>query len=129
MTAETALGLILAHLVGDYILQSHWMATCKTQRWWPAIVHVVMYGLPFLFVTQSWAALAVIVSTHAVIDRYRLARHVVWAKNQIAPRAERPGHTPTGYGENVPAWLSVWLLIAADNTLHMVINWAAVRWL
>lgn len=125
MTAGTALGLLLAHLVGDYILQSHWMATCKTQRWWPALVHAFMYGLPFLFVTHSWLALAVIVGTHAIIDRYRLARHVVWAKNQIAPRTQRPGHTATGYAEDVPAWLAVWLLIAADNTMHLVINaWA-----
>ena len=123
---------ILAHLVGDYLLQSHWMATEKTRRWWPAITHAATYGLPYLLITQSLAALAVIVGTHAVIDRYRLARHVVWAKNHLAPR----GHaapwsdcTATGYPSATPPWLAVWLMILADNTLHLAINVAALRWL
>lgn len=119
----------LAHLVGDYLLQSHWMATEKTKRWWPAWAHALTYGLPFLFITQSPLALLVIVGTHAVIDRYRLARHVVWAKNQIAPNAFRPAHTATGYPDDAPPWLAFWLLIAADNILHMLINVAAVVWL
>ena len=123
------LGIVLAHLAGDYLLQSHWMATCKTQRWWPAIAHGITYTLPYLLVTQSVAALAVICGTHIVIDRYRLARHVVWLKNQAAPRSMRPAHTATGYAEDVPPWLAVWLLIIADNTLHLIINAAAVVWL
>ena len=125
MTDIIALG-ILAHLIGDYILQSHWMATEKVNRWWPAIAHALTYGLPFLLVTQSPLAVAVIVVTHAVIDRYRLAKHVVWAKNQIAPKAYRPGHTATGYPEDTPPWLAVWLLIIADNTIHIAINTAAI---
>ncbi|MFD4210556.1 DUF3307 domain-containing protein, partial [Micromonospora tulbaghiae] len=68
----TGLGILLAHLAGDYLLQSHWMATEKSKRWWPAWAHALTYGLPFLLITQSPAALAVIVGTHAVIDRYRL---------------------------------------------------------
>ena len=129
MTGGTALGIVLAHLFGDYCLQSHWMATEKTKRWWPAVLHAVTYGAPYAFVTRSPLALVVIVGTHAVIDRYRLARHVVWLKNQAAPRAHRPGHTPTGYGSDVPAWLAVWLLIACDNALHLAINAGAVAWI
>lgn len=49
----TGLGIILAHLIGDYLIQSHWMATEKTKRWWPAIAHAVTYGLPYLIVTRS----------------------------------------------------------------------------
>jgi hypothetical protein len=123
---------ILAHLVGDYLLQSHWMATEKTKRWWPAIVHAVTYGLPYLVLTRSVPALAVIVGTHAVIDHYRLARHFSWAKNLVGPR----GHNPpwrdcktTGYPEDTPIWLAVWLMIISDNTIHLLINVAALRWL
>lgn len=119
----------MAHMVGDYIIQSDWMAQEKTRRWWPAIAHGVTYTLPFVLVTQSPAALVVIAGTHVVIDRYRLARHVVWFKNQFAPFAFRPGHTATGHGDDRPAWLSTWLLIIADNVIHMVINVAAVVWL
>ena len=127
--AEVVSLVILAHMVGDYLIQSDWMAQEKTKRWWPAIAHGLTYGLPFLFITQSPLALAVIVGTHIVIDRYRLARHVVWAKNQLAPFAFRPPHTATGHGTARPDWLAVWLLIIADNIMHLLINVAAVVWL
>jgi len=127
-----ALGIVLAHLVGDYLIQSDWMAAEKTRRWWPAIAHGLTYGLPFLLVTQSPAALAVIVGTHIVIDRYRLARHVCWAKNFLAPRGyNRPWRecAATGYGPDKPVWMAVWLMIIADNTIHLAINMAAVHYL
>jgi hypothetical protein len=76
---------LLAHAIGDYVLQSHWMATEKTKRSLAALLHVLTYALPFLFFRPSWLALFVIVSTHFVIDRWRLARYVCWAKNFIAP--------------------------------------------
>lgn len=124
--------VLVAHLVGDYLIQSHWMATEKTKKWTPAVVHGVTYTLPFLLVTQSLLALAVIAGTHIVIDRYRLARHVVWLKNQVGPRAFRgpwSERSATGYPPETPAWLAVWLMIIADNTLHILINIVAVAWL
>lgn len=48
---------IVAHLVGDYILQSHWMATEKTKRSIAAATHAITYTLPFLLLTRSPAAL------------------------------------------------------------------------
>jgi hypothetical protein len=132
VTGQVAFGLLLAHLFGDYVLQSDWMANEKTKRWWPAVAHAITYGLPFLLVTRSPAALAVIVVTHAVIDRYRLARHVVWAKNFLAPRSYwHPWSecSATGYHQDRPVWLAVWLLIIADNAMHLAINGAAVMWL
>ena len=119
----------LAHMVGDYVIQSDWMASEKTKRWWPAIAHGVSYGVPFVLVTQSVLALAVIVGTHILIDHYRLARHVVWFKNQLAPKAFRPGHTATGMSAGKPDWMAVWLLIIADNVIHMLFNVGAVVWL
>lgn len=127
-----ALGIVLAHLVGDYVIQSHWMATQKTSRWWPAIAHGVTYTVPYLAVTQSPWALLVIAGTHIIIDRFRLARHVVWIKNQVAPAMHRPrwgDSKKTGYPPDTPAWMAVWLMIIADNTIHLVINTAAVLWL
>lgn len=115
---------LVAHLVGDYITQSHWMATCKTKKWLPAFLHAAVYTAGFLFLTRSLSALIVIGGTHYLIDRYRLARYVVWAKNGC-----RGPITTTGYPDDTPAWLAVWLLIIADNTMHILINGAAIRWL
>lgn len=126
------IGVLLAHLVGDYLLQSDWMATNKTKKWWPAWVHAFVYGLPFLAVTQSPTALAVIVGTHAVIDRYRLVRYLLWLKNFMAPRSSwlswKDCET-TGYPAAMPIWLSTWLMIISDNAVHLLINVAAVKWL
>lgn len=125
----TALGILLAHLTGDYVAQSHWMATEKTKRWLPAILHALTYTACYLLVTRSPLALLAIGGTHAVIDRYRLARYVTWAKNQLAPAACRPPLSATGYPLDTPPWLAFWLLIIVDNLLHVAINTAAVLWL
>jgi hypothetical protein len=123
---------LIAHGVGDYLLQSDWMAAEKTKRWLPAVAHAVTYALPFLVLTRSPLALLVIAGTHAVIDHYRLARHVCWFKNYLAPRGYNPPWrdcTATGYGPDKPVWMAVWLLIIADNVMHLIINAAALTWL
>lgn len=119
--------VILAHLVGDYLLQTHHQATEKTKKAWPAALHALTYTAAYIPLTRNWKALGVIGTTHFLIDRYRLARHVVWAKNQFSPSEFRPKHTPTGYPEDTPDWLAFWLLIAADNTLHILINTLALE--
>jgi hypothetical protein len=126
-------GQLLAHAVGDYLLQSQWMADHKTQRWAAAWLHAVTYALPFLLLTRSPSALIVIAGTHAVIDHYRLARWVVWAKNW-RPAASGWGimwgaRTATGYPETLPPWMAVWLMIIADNVMHVLINAGAICWL
>jgi hypothetical protein len=120
-------GIILAHLTGDYLVQTHHQAVEKTGAWGPALAHAVTYTACHLPLTRSPWRLALIGGTHAVIDRYRLAKHVVWAKNQLAPASHRPPHTATGYPEETPAWLATWLMIAADNTLHLLINAAVLH--
>ena len=60
---------IIAHFVGDYILQSDWMVREKGRRWLANLVHVLFYTLPFLFLTTNPLSLAVIAGTHMIIDR------------------------------------------------------------
>lgn len=128
-TAETLILALFAHFVGDYLLQTNHMAQEKTERWIPAIMHGIAYTIPFLFLTSSPLALFVITSTHIVIDRYRLARYVVWAKNQLAPKRHRHPLTKTGYSDNTPEWLGFSLLIVGDNIIHIAINAYALLYL
>jgi hypothetical protein len=123
---------LVCHAVGDYLLQSDWMAREKVKRWWPALVHASVYSLPFLALGPSWWAWALIVATHATIDRLRLARYVVYAKNFLSARGDWLPWAKcagTGYSDERPPWLTVWLLIIADNVLHVLINAAALKWL
>jgi hypothetical protein len=121
-------GQLLAHLVGDYILQTDKMARLKTGSWLWAIMHGLTYSLPFMLFGPSLAALAVIAGSHIIIDRFRLARFVVEFKNRLTDW-NGDFRTPTGYAEDSPPWLSFWLLIIADNTIHLCINFAALRYL
>jgi hypothetical protein len=124
---------LFAHVAGDYILQSDWMATEKTKRSLAAAAHAISYAVPFVFAFRpSWAALAVIIGTHFVIDRWRLARFVIYAKNFISPPSRWVSWADcagTGYHKDVPAWMSVWLLITVDNAMHVYINGVALRYL
>lgn len=122
----------VAHMLGDYVVQSDWMANEKTKAHAPAVAHALTYAACFLPLTRSVKALSVIAGSHYVIDHWRLARHVVWAKNQAAPKSHRYPWSEgkaTGYHEDRPPWMAVWLMIAADNAMHMTINgWALRRW-
>lgn len=148
---------LILHLIGDYVTQSDWMAQNKTKSIWAAFCHATVYSLPFLAIS-SLNAWLVIWGTHLLIDRFRLARYVVWAKNFLCPipiwEPQPEGYedenewaenfkaynefwakyrwsncSATGYPSESPPWLSVWLMINADNTLHLAINAAAIAWL
>lgn len=136
---------LVAHAIGDYLLQSDWMATEKRRASVAAAVHALCYSLPFLFLSPSLAAWAFIVGTHFVIDRWRLARYVVWAKNWIAPRYLEIKNGPpslwyrarnlpwqqceaNGFAPGRPEYLTTWLLIVVDNVCHVLCNAAALKW-
>lgn len=121
---------LVAHLVGDYILQSDWMVREKGRNSLACAVHCVFYTLPFLLLTTDPLVLAVIGGSHFFIDRWRLARYVIWVKN--APWPDAPpweACKKTGYPPETPIWLSTWLFIIVDNTLHVLINGAALTYL
>lgn len=142
---------LLIHLWGDYLLQSDWMAKNKVQSHLAAAVHATVYSLGFLLLRPSPAAFAVILCTHFLIDRYRVAKYVVWAKNWLGPVQDLPSQrdpqtdrlypphrgraypweecSATGYPMSLPTWMTVWLLIIADNTLHLTINYLSLRFL
>ena len=139
---------ILAHLFGDYVVQSDWMANAKTKHSFAAAVHALSYGLCFVLLRPSLAAFAFIVGTHFVIDRWRLARFVVYAKNFLAPRKSsdqtKDGYiiefgqqwwhpwaecSATGYHKDRPAFMAVWLLILCDNAMHILCNGLAFTYL
>lgn len=133
---------LILHLIGDYITQSDWMANGKTSRYLPAMVHATVYSLPFLLLKPSWLAFVAILVTHFFIDRFRLAKYVVFAKNFIGtPHGGDDGRgkcdcgiewadcSATGYPSKTPPFLAVWLMIIADNTMHLTINYLSLRYL
>lgn len=125
---------LILHFVGDYIIQSNWMANEKTQRWLPAWIHGITYTLPFLLLTRSILALLVICVSHVLIDHYRLAKHLIWMKNFLAPRSYpqptwKEATMNGGFPLTTPVWMAIWLMIIVDNTVHVLINFGALAFL
>ena len=60
--------LIFCHLVGDYILQSNFIATTKGSNWYHLFVHCVLYSLPFFLAFGLTWQLSVIFVTHMIVD-------------------------------------------------------------
>jgi hypothetical protein len=117
---------LLAHLWGDYALQTERMALRKTVSWGWATIHAATYTLPFFFITLDARSLFVIFITHVVIDRLAIARRLVIWRNVWDIRGSGESfNATTGFSEKIPAWLAFWLTVIVDNTLHLTINhWA-----
>jgi len=121
---------LLLHLIGDYVSQTDWMARTKVHATFAALCHAVVYSLPFLLLSPSPTALAVIALSHLLIDRFRLARHVIFAKNKLTDWSLRWADCKTtGYPSGMPAATAYALMILVDNTMHLSINYASLRWL
>lgn len=120
---------LLAHLVGDYLLQSHWEASEKTNEFLPGVTHAAKYTLAFVPLTRNPKALAIIGGTHFILDRYRLAKHVNWARNQMVPKKHRFKFDLSNMGspKEVPQGLAMALMFITDNTMHMLINHYALE--
>ena len=121
---------LILHLIGDYVTQTSWMAQEKLKNFFVALLHAFIYSLPFLLLDPSNTAFLVIWISHAIIDRYRLAKYILFAKDWInQPSLKWKDCSDTGYHKDKPIWMSVWLMIIADNTMHLAINYVAFRWL
>jgi hypothetical protein len=68
--------------------------------------------------------------SHFLIDRYRLARYVAFAKNKVTGwNLKWADCSATGFPRDVPPATAFWLMILIDNTMHLSINYASLRWL
>lgn len=115
---------LILHGWGDFILQNHWMATKKVEDtaegWLACLVHVIFYHLPFWIVLNpSVDAITVMMGSHFMIDKFRLAKYVQMLRNWYFK----------GTGTKAPDWLGVWLMFITDNILHITINYLSLKYL
>lgn len=61
------LSLLLLHFLGDFLLQSDWMALHKSKHWDPLVIHAGVYSLCFL-PFFGWWFVGVTFITHALTD-------------------------------------------------------------
>lgn len=128
---------LLAHFLGDYVFQTDRMARQKTGSDYWAWLHVLTYGLIFLILGASWGALLVIVGSHFLIDRFRLALYVVKFKTVLDYSLQGPREIRIrlsnldrfGFPQGTPEYLGFWILILVDNLIHITINYYALMYL
>lgn len=96
---------IYAHLIGDYLIQTDWMAIGKKKSSWICAVHVLTYLIPFLFCGLEWWQLALIGVGHFAQDR---TGFVVWLMKVSGSAAFATGPC------------APWSIIVTDNVLHIL---------
>lgn len=150
------MGQLIAHLVGDYWLQSDWIAVNKSKKSLPCLIHVCLYVLPFLFLTFSWKALLIIGGSHFLLERAGHPIHyLIWFKNHLDPQGYPAWNLCSGTGyfdeqteaelqrkpelidaynkakithQTHPLYISIWLTIITDNSMHLLCNFMALKY-
>ncbi len=128
--SEIFAALLLGHLAGDFPLQNLAMMIGKSKNgfeghlwctlhclFYTAAVCIILYW--FAGIASATVALAVFAS-HWPVDRWSLAD-----KWMAAIRSRRPGITY--YEEKIDAAFYAIVYAATDNTLHLMIMWAALK--
>ena len=98
---------LIAHLIGDYLRQSDWMAMNKKKSSLPCLVHCLIYT-SVVWTLTAWPmwALVVIFATHFAIDR---TWFVKWFMSLYSVRFI-----------DEPFW--PWSYVIVDNTWHLIVS-------
>jgi hypothetical protein len=96
---------LLAHFIGDFLLQNDWMAREKKKNDLACSAHVVAYMVPFFFCGFVWWQLLLIAAQHYAIDR---SNFVYWFMGV------------TGRKQFREAPFAPWSLVITDNLLHII---------
>lgn len=68
LVVELLLKLVFCHLIGDYFLQSDFIAKTKGENWYHLFVHCALYCLPFYVVFGFKWQLMIIFLSHILVD-------------------------------------------------------------
>ena len=96
---------IIAHLVGDYILQNDYLALNKKKSSIVCLLHVLSYMVPFLLCGLTSLQLSLIAVQHYIIDR---TNFVLWFMDW-------KGSESFARGPCAP-----WSVIVMDNIIHIL---------
>jgi hypothetical protein len=68
MLAYSIIWLIVCHLIGDYVLQTPFIAETKGKNWYHLFIHCALYCVPFFILYGIVWQLGLIFVSHLVID-------------------------------------------------------------
>lgn len=65
---ETLFKIVIAHLIGDYVLQTDFIAKTKGENWYHLFVHSALYVVPFYVLFGFDWKLGLLFLSHSLID-------------------------------------------------------------
>lgn len=81
---ETIFKIIICHMLGDYVLQSDFIAKTKGQNWYHLFVHSTLYILPYYLFFGFNFDLLLVFTSHFVIDAGKARyKKITYAHDQI----------------------------------------------
>lgn len=76
--------VLICHAIGDYVLQSSFLADTKGSNWWHLIIHCILYSVPFYICYGINVELGILIVTHFIIDALKARyREISYATDQI----------------------------------------------
>lgn len=69
--------LFACHMLGDYVLQTDFLAKTKGQSWWHLVAHCVTYTVPFAMAFGIDWRIAALFVAHVVIDALKARWQVI----------------------------------------------------
>ena len=118
--AEIFIYLLIAHLIGDWLIQTKWMAEEKSKKLAPLLAHVFTYHI-FVFAALYLAGISLnanllatvfLAATHALLDNRRFE---FWWLKSVKKVEEK----------DVP----IWLLLGVDQSFHLFLLALVSFWL
>jgi hypothetical protein len=96
---------MIAHLIGDYLIQTDWMAANKKKSTVACMFHIITYMIPFMFCDIAAWQFYLIAAQHFLQDRWNFIPWLMKVKGS-AKFMEPP--------------LGPWSIIVTDNVVHIV---------
>lgn len=120
--------MLLGHLVGDYLLQTEWMAFNKSERHWrgwlAATVHCILYTVAVCTIMWEWTPIWVVAVffSHFFIDKFAFGR---WYLKYI--KGLELGSYRMEWLYELRAGFNAVIYTVTDNTMHLLLMWGAYK--
>lgn len=69
--------LVACHLIGDYVLQSDFIAKTKGENWYHLFVHSALYCVPFIIMFGLNRGIVFLFGSHMAVDAAKERCHLM----------------------------------------------------
>ena len=76
--------LLACHMLGDYVLQTDFLAKTKGTNVWHMLAHCVTYTVPFAFVFGIDWRIWFLLVLHLLIDALKALHYIGYVSDQVA---------------------------------------------